>query len=165
MASLMDSETKLYEIGYLLLPMLSEESVPAEMATIREIIEKQGGVVEVAELPKTRPLAYAISKKIANKRQEFTQAYFGFIQFKAQAEVAPTIKIEVEKLDNILRMMLVETVKVIPVVRRIPTQQAEVESKPEEATEKEPVKEAKVSEPLTSEQIDKEVEGLIAEVL
>ena len=159
----MDSETKLYEIGFLLLPMLSEEAVPAELATIREIVEKQGGVIEVAELPKTRPLAYAISKKIANKRQEFTQAYFGFIQFKATPDVIPTIKIEVEKLDNILRMMLVETVKVIPVVRRIPTAQVETEVKPEET--KEVAKEAKVSEPLTSEQIDKEVEGLIAEVL
>ncbi|MBI5138626.1 MAG: 30S ribosomal protein S6 [Candidatus Vogelbacteria bacterium] len=159
----MDDETKLYEIGYLLLPMLSEESVPAEMEAIRGIVEKQGGVIESAEVPKSRPLAYPISKKIANKRQEFTQAYFGFIQFKVISEVVPSIKSEIEKLDNILRMMLVETVKVVPVVRRIPTPQIDTELKPESV--KDVSKESKTVEPLTSEQIDKEVEGLIAEVL
>ncbi|OHB25190.1 MAG: hypothetical protein A2542_02830 [Parcubacteria group bacterium RIFOXYD2_FULL_52_8] len=160
----MENETKLYEIGYLLLPMLAEETLAAEVATLRALVEKHGGVVQSAELPKSRQLAYTVGKKIANKRSEFNQAYFGTMLFRALPEAAPAIKSDFDKQDNVLRFMLIETVPYEAPVRRAPREEGEAAPVEAAATpvERALVEEKPAKEALTSEDIDKEVEGLIA---
>ncbi len=158
----MSEEIKLYEVGYLLLPMIADEALATEVAALRELVEKHGGAVETADLPKSRPLAYTIDKKIANKRTEFKHAYFGWIIFRALPEAAPVIKAELDKQDNILRFLLTETVKYEVTPRRIPQAVAE-EAVPAPVVEVTKQAKQEVVKPVfTSEDIDKEVEGLIA---
>ena len=158
----MDNETKLYEVGYLLLPMLAEETLPVEIDALRATVEKHTGVIESAELPKSRQLAYTISKKIANKRTECSQAYFGVVLFRAPAEAAPAIKSDLDKNEHILRFMLIETVPYEAPVRRVPREEGVVpEDKPKDAPEEPKEKEVEKTK-LSPEEMDKEVEELIA---
>ena len=156
-------ETKLYEIGYLLLPMIAEEALLAEVANVRGILEKHGAAIESAELPKTRPLAYSVAKKIANKRAEFTQAYFGTMVFKVAQEAAPLIKTDLDKYENILRFLLVETFPYEAPRRMTAEAVAHIEGEATPMAEEPKAEKEKPAAPaLTSEDIDKEVEGLIA---
>ncbi len=154
-------ETKLYEVGYLLLPMIAEEALAGEIEAIRAVLEKHGAAIDSSELPKMRPLAYKVAKKIANKRTEFSQAYFGTMVFKVAQEAAPMIKADLDKHEHLLRFLLIETYpyeaprRMTPeVVAEPETERADIKPKME--------KEKPVAPVLTSEDIDKEVEGLIA---
>jgi ribosomal protein S6 len=100
----MEKETKLYEIGYLMNPGISEEQVLGEINALRNIIEKKGGVITVEEKAKLIKLAYAI-KKI--KIGKFETAYFGWIKFMAETEAIIEIKNEADRMENLVRFMII----------------------------------------------------------
>ena len=70
-----DTNSKVYELGYLLVPSIKEEDVPVSYGNLKELVASFGGEVVSDEMPKMIPLAYAMQKVVSNVRSKFNTAY------------------------------------------------------------------------------------------
>ena len=102
----MSVQPRLYELGYLLAPLIASESTSEEVARIKKIL---GDNIQSEGLPTMQRLAYTISKHIGSNRHEFDDAYFGWIKFETTPEQLSSIKNELEKLEMIVRYLLIKT--------------------------------------------------------
>lgn len=151
-------EAKTYEIGYLLTPFLPTDKVEeVAEAMCKAIIEDLGGLSIFKTIPKMRALSYPVSKFISNKRSTFREAYFGAVKFQISPDKIRTIKELLDKDDNVIRFLTISIPKnserVIMPVR------TGVRTNPEVAKDSEAV--APKGEEMSSEEIDKEIEGLL----
>lgn len=109
--SLKREGVKLYEVGYLLLPTIAEEKLQLEIDGIKSVIEGAGGVFVSEGSPQTKVLTYPMEKAISGKKQKFETASFGWVKFEAEAERINEVKEKLDKLENILRYLLIITTK------------------------------------------------------
>ena len=144
----MDGDNKIYEINYLMTPLIPEDKVAEETAVLRKIIEDNKGFVVGEDQPKTKKLSYPIKK--------FDSAYCGWFKFSAGAESIDNIKNGFNKNEKILRALVTEAGKE-NAVQSAPRHSV-VAAKPEgsslETSEK--VK-------INPEQIDKKLEEILKE--
>ena len=150
-----ENDNLIYEVGYHLLPTIDESEVPTQSLKIKSIIEENGGIILSEEMPKIMALAYEISKAVSSKKQKFNKAYFGWVKFDLDPSKIANIKSKIESNQNVLRFLIVKTVKEntmhtpkIPMFRK----ENSKEEKNEEHTEA-----PKVSE----EEIDKSIDELV----
>ncbi len=109
--TLKNEGTKVYEVGYLLLPNIEESKVPEESSKIRDIIENNKGLFLSEGAAELKTLTYPMTKAISGKKQKFDDGYFGWIKFEGNSEMITSVKNELDKFDNILRYLLIITVK------------------------------------------------------
>ncbi len=106
-----DIDPRVYELGYSIIPAVSEEEAPKEALAIKDFIKEHGGTVISEEVPKHIDLAYDMFRTEKGKKEKFETAYFGGIKF----EMAPSGVIEVKNVldinKNILRHIIFNTVK------------------------------------------------------
>lgn len=148
-SKIMDSDTKNYELAYLLSPSLPEEDVLVWSNKIAALIEEAHGVIRRFEPPKKRQLSYPIKKT--------SFAYFGWIVFTVAPDVVLQINKKVKELEHILRHLTTEIgeadtrPRVYPLrsVRKAPLQET-----------KQPVREKK-DEALDLEALDKKLEEIL----
>lgn len=149
-------ETTLYEVGYLLSPLIPEEEILAKADEIvRVAIEGAGATVTNTTNPKRLPLAYQIGKSINHKRTNYREAYFGAIRFESLTESVAKIKASLDQNELALRFIIVNVPRraELPIVpRRVPTRRTKVADKGADVAKPE----------ISKEEIDKEIEGLLA---
>ncbi len=155
----MEEQLNVYEVGYLLSPLVAEEKVVDEVNNIRLVLEASGGLIVSEENPKMIGLAYTVSKSISSKKSSFDNAYFGAIKFSLLPNKISEVKVSLDKNDLILRFLIIKTVKDTPRVSFAPASMGVVKT--------DPIKVAKVEtkekETMTEQEIDKEIEGLLEE--
>src|SRR3990167_1672783 len=78
-----ESNPRIYELGFLLVPTINENDVLGEASRIKGVIESCGALLISDENPKSITLAYPIDKRVSGKRKSFTNAYFAWIKFHA----------------------------------------------------------------------------------
>ncbi len=142
-----------YELGYHIATVLPEEKLGAEVTVIKDLLNSKEAEFIGEEFPKKIQLAYTISKKTQAGRIKGNDAYFGWIKFALEAEKIAEIKAKLEKNDNVLRFIIVKTVRenTMPVKTfNSEKKEGEVESK-EEITEDDKKK------------IDESIEDLVTE--
>ncbi|MFA6274463.1 MAG: hypothetical protein WC662_04855, partial [Candidatus Paceibacterota bacterium] len=61
---------RVYEVGYLLVPTISEEEVPVIYGNLKELISSFGGELIFDEMPKMMNLAYPMLKVVQNVRNK-----------------------------------------------------------------------------------------------
>jgi len=105
------SDKTIYEIGYNLIPTISEEEVAKEVGKIKEKIASLEGAVISDEYPNQIKLAYEMTKEIDNKNVRFSSAYFGWIKFEMDAENVAEIKKMADSDLNVLRYIIIKTVR------------------------------------------------------
>lgn len=154
-------ELKVYEVGFHLVPSISEEQVAVELADIKKSIEKNGGIFLSEEAPKLHPLAYEIAKKVGGVNRKFTQAYFGFIKFEAAGETVVNIKTDLDKKDSIIRFIMIKTIK-DNTLYGLRVARSEGSGKAIRKPTKEEAGKGAVS-PVAEAEIDKEIENLVIE--
>ena len=101
-------ELTVYEIGYLILPSIPEDKLSLVTSAIRKVITTEGGAEIDAEEPFKEPLAYTMSKTIGASRYVLSDAYLGWIKFEADRTKATAIKAGIEKIEEVLRFLLVK---------------------------------------------------------
>ena len=101
-------EKTVYELGYLVLPSVPEESVPQVVSNLVSIIEKAGGKILEGENPFLDKLAYSMSKVVGARKYVVDEAYIGWTKFEAEPASAQVIKSETEKVEEILRFLLIK---------------------------------------------------------
>ncbi len=102
---------KIYEVGYHVMPNLSEEELAKVVEGIKGMLSKMEAEVIVDQYPTAMTLAYQIVKEIENKNHKFGSAFFGWIKFEMGGEHLEEFTAAMEKNMNILRFMLIKTVR------------------------------------------------------
>lgn len=152
-----DSTSKIYELGYLLVPTIKEEDLGMNYGNLKDLIASLGGELISDEMPHSINLAYPMTKVISNIRNKFSTAYFGWVKFTMDAQKVLDLKKKLDLDVTFVRFLILKTVKenTIAAKRFV---RGETYKKP--AAKKPTDKETAV--PINKEEIDKEIEALVA---
>lgn len=104
-------EPRVYELGYIVIPTVDEGNLQTERDALVALITRLKGIVISEGQPELIDLAYPMSKIINNKRQEFTQGYFGWVKFDVSPTALDEFTTEIEALESLIRFLIVKTVK------------------------------------------------------
>ena len=104
-------KSTVYELGFLIIPAVVEGKVPQIVSSLKTLIEGNGGSFISEGQPALKPINYEMFKMVDNKKQKFSQAYFGWIKFELDSSKIAEIKTQTEKIPEILRFLLIKTVK------------------------------------------------------
>lgn len=139
-----EADPKLYEIGYLLTPLIPADKLADEVNLTRSAIEKEKGLIVGEDAPKSRQLAYEIKK--------FNTAYFGWIKFMVRPDTIESLKKNLENNGNILRFLIIN----IPqeVASQKPSRAQKINSDERQQSDR-PLKEK-----IKEEEIDKRLEEI-----
>lgn len=150
---------KVYEIGFHIAPIVSVEKLAYEVSEIKNLLEKIKAVTISEDFPRLRVLAYPLSKMIEGSKKTFNEAHFGWIKFEALSEDIANFSKEVEKLPNILRYIVIKT------VRENTLQGNKFNSRPETRPRKEIGKrdESEPKQVVNEVEVDKAIEELVVE--
>jgi ribosomal protein S6 len=153
----MDKNERVYELGYLLVPTIEEVNLPVMYGNLKELVSSFGGISISDEMPKMIPLAYMMVKVVANVRNKFNTAYFGWLKFTMDSDKVLELKKKLDLDPNIIRFLILKTVKenTIAGKRFI---RGDMRKKPRSA--KSANDEGAV--PINKEEIDKEIDALVA---
>ncbi len=151
-------EKRIYELGYLLVPTISQENIPINYDNLKNLILGLSGEIIADEMPKMLALAYSMLKVTANMRSKFDTAYFGWIKFEINPEKVLELKRKLNLNPDIIRFLIIKTVKENTIAakrfmrkdfkRRVPIAKREGEES--------------ASVPINKEEIDKEIDAMVA---
>ncbi len=130
-----------YEVGCLFVPIISDKDVLTEVSNIKDLLVKFDFEFLSGDGPKMRDLAYSMKKMIDGKKNLFDKAYFVWLKFIANPDELDGLKKELDKNENILRYILIKTVKKDILV----SEQKKVPSRTSETKEKKEIKPARVT--------------------
>ena len=156
-----DIDSRIYELGYHIVPAVSEEEAPREAAAIKEFIKEQGGTVISEELPKHMELAYTMYRTENGKKDKFDTSHFGGIKFEINPDSLVKIKEVLDMNRNILRHIIFKTVKENTHAEvRLP--QVRVDRKQSVAPKATPKKE-EVGVPVSEKALDESIKEIVVE--
>ncbi len=147
--------TKIYEVGFHIAPFVSEENVAHEVSLIKNALDAIKAEVISEDFPRLRALSYPITKVIKGDKKICNEAYFGWVKFEVSKDLIAGFKKEVEKIDNIIRSLIIET------VRENTLYGAKFVSDKEAKREKRETEKSEVKEPINEVELDKTIDSLV----
>ncbi len=152
-----EMSSRVYEVGYLLLPTLTEESMPVVYSNLKDLVVGMGGEIISDEMPKMINLAYTMSKVIQNVHNKYDMAYFGWIKFVMDPEKVSELKKKLNLEENIIRFLILKTVRENTIAsKRFVHKDLKRKLSPKRDDEN------GVSLPIDKEEIDKEIDAMVA---
>lgn len=106
-----ENEPRMYEVGYLLVPTLSEDALPEVVSRLKDAIREADGAILGDGEPKMKNLAYRMAKVVGHDRSWYDTAYFGWILFTAPPEGAQAVKTAYDTTAEILRFLIIKGTK------------------------------------------------------
>jgi len=106
-----EAVSRVYEVGYHLIPTIKEEDLEGVVGGIRSIIEKAGGSFIAEGAPALTRLAYIIPVQEKGKRVDYDRGYFGWIKFEAPTEVVEKLEASLKRSADVLRSIVFQTVR------------------------------------------------------
>jgi ribosomal protein S6 len=149
---------RVYELGYLLSPAISEEDVPVVVGNLKELISSQDGIAISDEMPKMMPLAYSMVKVVANVRNKFSSAYFGWDKFTMSSDKVLELKKKLDLDPNFIRFLILKTVKENTMASKRFVRADGAHRKPRS----EKSEQSGTIVPINKEEIDKEIDAMVA---
>ena len=154
-----EANNRVYELGYLLVPNIPEENVPVIFGNLKELVSSLGGNHISDEMPKMIPLAYSMVKVVANVRSKFNTAYFGWIKFTMDSDKVLELKKKLDFDPNFIRFLILKTVKENTIAAKRFVRGDFAHRKPKAKAGEE----GEAAAPINKEEIDKEIDALVAE--
>ena len=106
------SESKVYEIGYLLVPSIPSEKVGEQVSAFNAILEKNSAAILADEAPALISLAYEMDKSTGGgSHQRFNEGYFGWVKFSCPSTAIEEIRKAFDQNPNVLRTLAISTIK------------------------------------------------------
>ena len=153
-----EKNSRIYEVGYLLVPTLSEENMPGVYSTLKDLVVSLGGEIISDEMPKMIPLAYHMVKVFQNIRNKFDTAYFGWVKFEMDASKVLELKKKLDLDPNFIRFLILKTVRENTIAaKRFIHKDAR-----RKTTTLKKEGEGEASLPIDKEEIDKEIDAMVA---
>jgi ribosomal protein S6 len=155
-------QRRVYELGYILTPELSESDAGAEADRLKEEIIKKSGVVLNEESPKARKLAYQMTRRFGSGQfRKYETGYYGFIKFEIVPSTIVELKSVFDSNEKIIRYLTVKTVRENTQFfskLRFEKSKMEIGSKPivKAATDE-------TAAPVSEEELDKKLAELVAD--
>ena len=150
------SENGIYEIGFILVPNITEEKLPEVFGSLKEVLTAKGAEIFAEEFPKNIPLAYTMEKTINNKLERFKDGFFGWVKFELPQADVSAIDAKLRLRDDVIRHLLISTVRENTIASKRPMGSRRHVKGTDE------VKEGDA--PLMSkEDIDREIEALVTD--
>ncbi len=151
------TDGKVYELGYLLVPTIAEEEVASVYGGLKDLISGFGGSFVADEMPRMMPIAYSMTKVVANVRSKFNTAYFGWVKFIMLPADVLELKRKLDFDPNVIRFLLIKTVKENTMAtKRFPradvARKAPVNKEGEEGA----------TLPIDKAEIDKEIDAMVS---
>lgn len=103
--------TRIYEVGYHIMPTVAEDQVEKVVGDVRSVIEQAGGSFIAEGAPVLTRLAYPIEAREGDKWIEQDRGYFGWIKFEAVVGSAATLETALKANKSILRHIVFQTVR------------------------------------------------------
>jgi ribosomal protein S6 len=155
-----DDTLAVYEVSYLLLPSLALEQVPAKAEALKSFLTSVGGAVISDENPILIDLAYPMTKIVSTVRHKETRGYFGWIKFEVSKEGIEKVKKALDANDEILRYLIIRTVRENTLLNgKMKLQKEESRREEEEVQVDEEVPE--VAKDIVPEELDKSIDDLV----
>lgn len=104
-----ETNTRTYEVGFILAPTVADAEVSASVDALKAIITKAEGVIGAEQAPEFIDLAYTMEKSIASKKMKYSQGYFGWIKFDATPEAIEGVKKALDGMSDIVRYIIVKS--------------------------------------------------------
>lgn len=153
--------SRVYEVGYHILPSFKEEDLEGIVGAIRSVIEKAGGSFISEGAPVLTRLAYPVAVKTRGKRDDYDRAYFGWIKFEAAVDTAHALEESLKRDSAVLRFIVFRTVREETRARvKLATIR---EVRRTDVIKAAPTKEETSGEPVSEEDLDKALETLTTE--
>lgn len=149
--------SRIYELGYLLVPSIPEEDLPINYGNVKELVASFGGEIISDEMPKMLNLSYPMSKVISNIRKKFNTAYFGWVKFEMEAEKVLELKKKLDLDPNFVRFLILKTVRENTIAGKRFVRGETYRRAPAKKTG-----DHDEAPPINKEEIDKEIDALIA---
>ncbi|HEV8677694.1 MAG TPA: hypothetical protein VN701_02590, partial [Candidatus Paceibacterota bacterium] len=110
--------------------------------------------------PSRMRLAYTVERATSGHHERFDEAYFGFIKFATERDNIPALEAWLRSNREILRFLLVETVRedVMNAPRRVTFASDRLEGETIKKPQAEPEKKAEISQ----EDLDKSLDALVS---
>ena len=151
-----------YEVSYLLLPSLAETQVPGKATALKEMLTSLGGEIISDENPVLVDLAYPMTKVVATVRYKETHGYFGWIKFELNSSSTEAVKKAFDNNTEILRYIIIKTVRENTLLNGKMKLQKEEKSKREEEVLGEATEGVDIEkEVVVPEEIDKSIDDLV----
>lgn len=152
-----EMSSRVYELGYLLIPTIGEQDVPVVYGNLKELVTSLGGEIISDEMPKMISLAYQMLKVTQNVRNRFDTAYFGWVKFEMSPSKILELKKKVDLDPNFIRFLILKTVKENTIAAK---RFIHKDFKRKTSIKKDGENEEVV--PINKEEIDKEIEAMVA---
>ena len=100
--------TRLYELGFILVPTTPEVEVPEKVELLKSLIKGVEGVVTKEGAPEYIDLAYTMERSVGSKKYKYSQGYFGFIKFETSPEKLEALKKALDGELDLVRYILLK---------------------------------------------------------
>ena len=104
-----DQLPAVYEVGYHLLPQLSEGEVTAWTTEFSKLLSSLGATLVGEKAPEKIDLAYSIYRRVEGKYQGVNTAYFGWVAFELDPARITDVKKFMDAHRSVLRHIIVTT--------------------------------------------------------
>ncbi|MBV9159350.1 MAG: 30S ribosomal protein S6 [Candidatus Kaiserbacteria bacterium] len=153
--------SRVYEIGYHIIPTVAEDKLEKIVGDIRSQIEKAGGSFIAEGAPSLMRLSYEMTAREGDKNVVHDRGYFGWIKFEANPEAAVLLDNALRDHTSILRHIVFKTVREDTRAKmKAPTLR---EVKRTDTIKTTPRREEEVSAPVSEADLDKALEDLTTE--
>jgi ribosomal protein S6 len=105
----MSEENRTYELGFILVPTISESEIEAKVAELKAAITSVEGIIGAEGTTEFIDLAYRIEKNVKSKKMKWSQGYFGWMKFTAAPEALAALKKVLDGNLDLMRYMLIKT--------------------------------------------------------
>ncbi len=106
---LKDQGVTVYEVGYHLLPSLSNDEVQEIVAELTAFLKNQGANLVGEKMPEKTDLSYAIERRVAGRFQAVRSAYFGWVAFELEPRLIAEVKKYMDTNQSVLRFLIITT--------------------------------------------------------
>lgn len=155
----MSQSQPVYEVGFHIVPTVGDEGVAGVVDQIRSAL----GTAEIISdsFPQKMRFAYTIERSTAGKREKYDDAYFGFIKFATDREAIPAFEQALRANRNVLRSLLIETVR--EEIAIAPRRAVFASDRLEGETIQKPVAVEEKAVEVSQEELDKSIDALVSE--
>lgn len=151
-------EARVYEIDYLLSPLIPAEAVAERVEnSLKAVLAAVHSEVVSDSSPQRISLAYPIRKTVEHKRLIFREAFFGSLRFRAAPAAAAELVDKFRASPDLIRYLLLE----VPKAALADEKHLRTRTKPKRAP-RSPSSIASTAKPaMTAAEMDKEIDQLL----